>query len=408
MKYVFNICHILLCFNIVKNPAADELLISYRDKMMNQVKLRGAIIGYGFIASKGHMPAYLERTKNSNDVEIVAICDICPARKIDVPGKIRFYTDYQKILSKEVIEELKLDFVDIATHAADHYKIAKMALLSGLHVLCEKPLTTSIADAKDLVQTAFDCKRVLFPCHNYKHAPVINAIRELVNSGKIGKVRSVTLNTFRNTHAVGTEEWKPDWRRFKEYSGGGVAMDHGSHGLYLVFEWLKSFPLSVSASAQNLAFPKYDTEDNFSAFYQFENGHANIYLTWTAGVRKVIYTLQGEKGAITVDDDNIQLAIMTINENKLMSHKADWKFENYNIASNWMDSSHASWFNSMFDKFRSAIDNSDYFNSEIREAFFCIQAIMKAYESIENKSLTTTIDNSFKITQEGVKAEKNL
>jgi hypothetical protein len=62
----------------------------------------------------------------------------------------------------------------------------------------------------------------------------------------------------------------------------------------------------------------------------------------------------------------------------------------------------------MFDKFRSAIDNSDYFNSEIREAFFCIQAIMKAYESIENKSLTTTIDNSFKITQEGVKAEKNL
>jgi predicted dehydrogenase len=395
----------LLCFNVVNIRAVDELLISYRDKMMNQKRLRGAIIGYGFISSKGHMPAYIDRIKNLNDIEIIAICDICPARKVDVPEKIRFFTDYQKLLNKDVLEELKLDFVDIATHAADHYKIAKMALKSGLHVLCEKPLTTSIADAKDLVETAFAYKRVLFPCHNYKYAPVINAIRELVNSGKIGQVRSVTLNTFRNTHAVGTEEWKPDWRRFKEYSGGGVAMDHGSHGLYLVFEWLKSFPVSVTASAQNLAFPKYDTEDNFSAFYEFEKGHANIYLTWTAGVRKVIYTLQGEKGAITVDDDNIQLAIMTTNENKLMSHKAEWKVENYNIASNWMDSSHATWFNSMFNNFKTAIEKNDFLNREMMDAYFCIQAIMKAYESIDNKSLVIAIDNSFRITHDGVKAE---
>jgi predicted dehydrogenase len=184
-----------------------------------------------------------------------------------------------------------------------------------------------------------------------------------------------------------------------------VAMDHGSHGLYLVFEWLKSFPVSVTASAQNLSFPKYDTEDNFSAFYEFEKGHANIYLTWTAGVRKVIYTLQGEKGAITVDDDNIQLAIMTTNENKLMSHKAEWKVENYNIASNWMDSSHATWFNSMFNNFKTAIEKNDFLNREMMDAYFCIQAIMKAYESIDNKSLVIAIDNSFRITHDGVKAE---
>ncbi len=359
--------------------------------MTNQKKLRGAIVGYGFISSKGHMPAYQERIKKHKDVEIVAICDICPERKLDVPAGVRFYTDYQKLLA----EESQLDFLDVSTHAADHHRIAKTALLKGLHVLCEKPLTTSIADAQDLIQTAMACKRVLFPCHNYKHAPVVNAIREVVNSGKIGKVRSITLNTFRNTHAVGTQEWKPDWRRFKEYSGGGIAMDHGSHSLYLTFEWLGGYPKSVTASAQNASYPKYDTEDSFSAVYEFDTGHANLYLTWTAGVRKVIYTIQGEKGALTVDDDHIQLAIKSLKDDVGSSHKADWSVENYNITSDWMDSSHVSWFNSMFDKFKTAILHNDYQNNEIMDAFACIQSIMKAYESIEKNSTKILIDNKF-------------
>jgi predicted dehydrogenase len=359
--------------------------------MLNQSKLKGAIIGYGFISSKGHMPAYLERMNNLKDLEIIAVCDICPDRKSDVPAGIKFYTDYNELFA----DNLQLDFIDVSTHAADHYKISKMALEKGLHVLCEKPLTTSLSDAQDLIQTALANKRVLFPCHNYKYAPVIKTIRDIIDSGKIGKVHSITLNTFRNTHAVGTKEWKPDWRRFKEYSGGGIAMDHGSHSLYLTFEWLRGFPKSVTASAQNFSYPKYDTEDNFSASYEFESGHANLYLTWTAGVRKVIYTLQGDKGAITVDDDNIQVAVMYSNESEGMSHKANWNVENFNIVSDWMDSSHVTWFNSMFDKFKEAINNNDFRNSEITDAYFCIQAIMKAYESIENNSEKININSDF-------------
>jgi predicted dehydrogenase len=360
--------------------------------MGNKKILKGAIVGFGFISSKGHMPAYADRLKKYGDVEIIAICDICPERISDVPTGVRFYTDYQELISKEA--EL-LDFLDVSTHAADHYKISKMALEKGLHVLCEKPLTTSIAEAHDLIQTAISFKRVLFPCHNYKHAPVVNAIREVVESGKIGKVKAITLNTFRNTHAVGTKEWMPDWRRFKEYSGGGIAMDHGSHSLYLTFEWLGGYPKSVTANSQNFSYPKYDTEDNFSAVYEFESGMANIHLTWTAGVRKVIYTLQGEKGAITVDDDQIQLAILNSDESELSSHKATFHTDFYSITSDWMDSSHVSWFNSMFDKFKMAIDHHDFQNKEIMDAYFCIQSIMKAYESIENNSIKLSLENNF-------------
>ena len=69
------------------------------------------------------------------------------------------------------------------------------------------------------------------------HASVVKAINEIIDSGKIGKVRSVTLNTFRNTHAKGVREWKTDWRRHKKWSGGGITMDHGSHSFYLTFDW---------------------------------------------------------------------------------------------------------------------------------------------------------------------------
>lgn len=359
---------------------------------MTQKKLKGAIIGYGFISSKGHMPAYSERMKTDEDVEIIGICDVCADRKKEVPAGIRFFDNYREML-REIGSQL--DFVDVATHASDHYRIAKTCLEFGLHVLCEKPLTTSTEEAEDLIATAIAHNRVLFPCHNYKHAPVVRAIREVIDSGKIGKVHSITLSTFRNTHAVGTKEWLPDWRRYKEFSGGGIAMDHGSHSLYLTFEWLRGYPKSVTALSRNFSSGKYDTEDYFSAVYEFEEGIANVHLTWTAGTRKVLYTIQGTNGAITVDDDKMEIAVKSFKDSEQISHKAEWNTETHSITSNWMDSSHASWFNLMFDRFKRSIAEGDIFNSEIRDAYFCIKTITKSYESIQNDSMKINISNSF-------------
>ncbi len=193
-------------------------------------------------------------------------------------------------------EANSLDFVDISTPPCDHAAIAHLALDAGLHVLCEKPLTTTVGEARSLLEHARRAKRVLFPCHNYKHAPVVKAIREAIGSGRIGRVRSVTLSTFRNTHAKGVPEWNTDWRRQRRYSGGGIAMDHGSHSFYLAFEWMGSYPSAVTAKMSNLEPNRWDTEDNFSAVLTFPTGLAHAHLSWTAGVRKVIYSVQGERG----------------------------------------------------------------------------------------------------------------
>ncbi|MBS2031807.1 MAG: Gfo/Idh/MocA family oxidoreductase [Deltaproteobacteria bacterium] len=344
-------------------------------------KLRGALVGYGFIGGLGHVPAYLERAKSSNDVDLLAVADICAARrelaKKALP-EARIYETYEQLLANEK----ELDFLDVATPPCDHAKIAKAGFERGLHVLCEKPLTTTLEDAAMLLQTAQKQQRVLFPAHNYKHAPVVKAIQKIIASGVIGKVRSVTLSTFRNTHAKGVTEWKTHWRREHRYSGGGIAMDHGSHSFYLTFDWMQGHPTAVTAKMSNLDADKYDTEDNFTASLTFPGGVAHAQLTWTAGVRKVIYTVQGTHGAITVDDDDLQLAVMKKTDGPDVAQGAvTWEVEKRSISSKWMDASHVSWFNALFDQFKAAIDANDYVGHEARDAYRCIELITTAYRS---------------------------
>jgi predicted dehydrogenase len=344
--------------------------------------LKGAVIGYGFISGKGHIPAYLERAQREKDVEIIAVADLCESRRSRAQESLpqsRIYSDYKALLQSEA---KNLDFVDICTPPCDHAEIAHAALDLGLHVLCEKPLTPTLEEAKALLQHAQRAERVLFPCHNYKHAPVVRAIREVISSGKIGKVQSLTLNTYRNTHAKGTPEWKTHWRREKKFSGGGIAMDHGSHTFYLTFDWMGEYPTAVTAKMMNFASDQYDTEDNFSAVLTFPSGMAHAHLTWTAGVRKVIYTVQGEQGAITVDDDDLQIAVMQKTQGIDVAQGAvRWEVEKRSITSDWMDASHVSWFNSLFDQFKKAISENDFVSKEAREAFLCIQLITAAYRS---------------------------
>jgi len=320
--------------------------------------LKGAIVGFGFISGKGHYPAYLKR----GDVEIVAVADVCPARLQAAP-KARLYPTWQELLDKE----RELDFIDISTPPAFHAEIALAALERGIHVLCEKPLTVSVAEARQMVDAARAHRRVVFPAHNYKHAPVVKFAQEVIRQGRIGTVRAVTLNTFRTTHAKGVPEWNTDWRRDRRLSGGGIAMDHGSHSFYLTFAWLGSLPTHVTAKTLTLD-ARYDTEDNLNCVLTFPNGFAHTFLTWTAGVRKVVYSLQGSQGALVIDDDDWELT-------------SGGATEHGSIESDWMDASHTKWFNSLFDQFRAAIREGDFVGRELREAVACIQIIETCYRS---------------------------
>ena len=324
--------------------------------------LNGAIVGLGYIAGKGHLPAYLKM----KDVRIVAVADITKARreyaKQTIPG-VRTYETHEQLLAAE----RDLHFIDIATPPCDHASIAEAAAARGIHVLCEKPLTTSAESARKLMLTAAAKKVVIFPCHNYKHAPVIGEVRNILSSGKIGEVTTATLATYRPTHARGVAEWLTDWRRVRRYSGGGIAMDHGSHSFYLMFLFMGAYPTAVSAKAFTVA-GEWDTEDNVTAALSFPRGFANVFLTWTAGARKVIYTIQGTRGAITISDDDFELATAS-------------GVEKRTIVSAFNDASHTSWFTSLFDAFRDAIARKQYVSRELEEAYVCVHLIERIYDS---------------------------
>jgi predicted dehydrogenase len=351
-------------------------------------KLRGAIVGYGFIMERGHAAAYRQRNGASGDLEIVAIADISEARR-EVARQhfpeARIYADHVSLLEAETGQldaqlDFQLDFVDIATPPSDHAVVTHAAFDRGLHVLCEKPLATSIDEARGMLQHAKSAERVLYPCHNYKHAPVVKTVRAILESGRIGRVHLVTLQTFRNTHAKGVNEWRTDWRREHRYSGGGIAMDHGSHTFYLAFEWLRAYPTAITARTATLG--PFDTEDDFTCSLKFPTGVASAHLSWNAGVRKVLYTLHGERGAVRVEDDAIEVATQVPGAGGAVT----WKFERQDIPSDWMDSSHVNWFNSLFDDFRGAIARRDFAGKEAQEAFLCVQLIATAYASARQDS----------------------
>lgn len=364
--------------------------------MPPQTPLRGAIVGFGFISGKGHLPAYLERAKAKGDVRIDAIADVSPARLEEARKALpeaRIYSDASELIEKEAGN---LDFIDLSTPPYEHARLSIEALQKGLHVLCEKPLATSIDEAKSMLAAAKASKRVLFPCHNYKHAPVVRAIREVIDSGVIGEVRSVYLQTFRNTHAKGVPEWKTHWRRDMRYSGGGIAMDHGSHTFYLTFDWLNSYPTAVTAKManQSASLPdlpgglRFDNEDQFSCVLTFPDGKlACANLTWTAGVRKVIYSVQGSKGALTVEDDDLEIARMIATDGPDVAQGAvKWETEKRSIASNWMDASHVTWFDSLFTQFTHSIATKEWVGKETEEAYRCVELIQTAYASAKDSS----------------------
>jgi predicted dehydrogenase len=351
-------------------------------------KLRGALVGYGFIMERGHAAAYQQRGGASGDVEIVAIADVSEARRAVAHAhfpQARLYADHAALLDAETAPGRDgLDFVDIATPPSDHAVVTHAALDRGLHVLCEKPLATTIDDARAMLRHAMAAERVIYPCHNYKHAPVVKTVRAILESGRIGRVHLVTLQTFRNTHAKGVGEWRTDWRREHRYSGGGIAMDHGSHTFYLAFEWLRSYPTAITARAATMG--PFDTEDDFTCSLKFPTGVASAHLSWNAGVRKVLYTVHGDRGAVRVEDDAVEVATQTPAPTSVDPNAVSWKFERHDIPSDWMDSSHVNWFNSLFDDFRGAIARREFVGKEAEEAFLCVQLIATAYASAQKDS----------------------
>jgi predicted dehydrogenase len=267
---------------------------------MRRGALRGAFIGFGNVALKGHLPGWRLR----NDVTIAAATDIIAARReaflAACPGA-RWYETVDDLLASET-----LDFVDICTPPGTHGELIAEALMARLHVLCEKPLVTRAGDALAVAAAAASADRVVHTVHNWLKAPICLRIAALLDADAIGAVRSVQWRTFRTQPAVSVEfDGTGNWRIDPAMAGGGVLLDHGWHSLYCIMRWVGHAPWGVTASLESRRFHQWSVEDTATLTLHLGTSTANIHLTWAADERSNHIELEGEHGRIKVISDTV-------------------------------------------------------------------------------------------------------
>ncbi|MFP4353993.1 MAG: Gfo/Idh/MocA family protein [Phycisphaerae bacterium] len=214
---------------------------------MNPVRI--AILGCGGMAG-GHA----RKLKVRNDVEIVALCDIDPARieslcqrrlaEVD-PAPARF-TD-----PAEMYDQAKPDAVVIVTPHALHYDQAVEALDRGCHVLLEKPMVTSPDQARDLAEKVQQSGKVLIVCYNTAFTRPMIYVRQAIRDGRLGRLEMVTGYLAQNWKKLTAGSWRQD----PAVSGGGQAFDSGAHLLNSLCWSLQDRPAQVFAIQDNQQTP---------------------------------------------------------------------------------------------------------------------------------------------------------
>ena len=157
--------------------------------------LRFGIVGWGYWG-----PKIARNLDSLPGVSVEMVVDMDAKRLTSI-------STYQPwIRTSTLLDELLQSDVDgivIATPVHTHYTLAKAALLHGKHVLVEKPLTSNVAQAQELVSLARQLKRVLMVGHTFEYSPAVNELRKLVQNGDLGKIycvetERVNLGLFRN------------------------------------------------------------------------------------------------------------------------------------------------------------------------------------------------------------------
>jgi predicted dehydrogenase len=323
--------------------------------------LRGAFIGFGNVAAKGHLPGWRSR----DDVRIVAATDALSTRRdafLEACPAGRWYESVQDLLSGET-----LDFVDICTPPSSHAALIKQALEADLHVLCEKPLVTRLADAQIVTATAARAGRVVHTVHNWLKAPICRKISALIAEGAIGRPRSIRWRTLRTQPAVAvTPDGGTNWRVDPTIAGGGILFDHGWHALYCMVRW-GGAPRAVAAKLEKRRFHEWPLEDTATVALDLMSGTGEIYLTWAGEERANTIQIDGEQGSINAAGEHVVL--------KTSSGEQRWACP----PSLSEGSHHQDWFVGVAEDFRVAATAGD--KSNLEEAVLCAQLIDLAQRS---------------------------
>lgn len=247
--------------------------------------LRAGIIGAGFIGR-----VHIETVRRLGFAEVIAIADTNGAEEI--AGKLsvpNYFKDY-----KHMIDTMNLDIIHICTPNNTHFEIAMYALSHGVHVLCEKPMTTSVEQARLLLKKSEETGLVAAINFHNRFYPMCSHLMNIVKDKELGDIFSISGSYMQDWLLYDTDY---SWRLNEKESGNTrVIADIGSHWIDLaefvsghkVTEVFADFqtihPIRKKPKGTILAYSKSDntksdyepipihTEDNASVMFRFDNG----------------------------------------------------------------------------------------------------------------------------------------
>jgi UDP-N-acetyl-2-amino-2-deoxyglucuronate dehydrogenase len=221
------------------------------------MKMRFAIIGCGRIA-KRHAEQIIKQGI------LTAVCDIIPEKANEMAAlyKAKAYYSIEALLAAEN----NLDVVTICTPNGLHALHSIKVLEAGINVLCEKPLCIAAADGESMIEAATKANKKLFVVKQNRYNPPVAFLKDLIISGKLGKIFSFQINCFWNRPS----EYYTDWKGKKDLDGGTLFTQF-SHFIDLL-HWLLGDVEQVKNIAKNFAHPSIEFEDTGVVLFEMKSG----------------------------------------------------------------------------------------------------------------------------------------
>jgi len=219
----------------------------------------------------------------------------------------RIYTSYEEMAARESQRKDGIQAVAIVTPNHMHYGPARAFLEAGIHVICDKPLTSTLADARALAAVKPKRGAKFLLTHNYTGYPLVRQARELVRSGVLGKIRVVQVEYPQDWLTNVVHNKQADWRTDPERSGAGGAIgDIGTHA-YNLARFVTGLK-TEAVSADLASFVKgRKLDDNVHIMLRFQGGARGML--WASqvavgcenGLQLRVY---GEKAGLEWRQDN--------------------------------------------------------------------------------------------------------
>ena len=306
--------------------------------------LKTGIIGCGDIALSKYLPAIKENGK----IEVLAFCDVIKESAIKASKEFevadaKIFTDYQELLKED------LDAVYVLTPNSSHAPISIAAMRAGKHVMCEKPMAKTYAEAKEMVEVAKETGKLLNIAYQNRYRSDSTYLKRACENGELGEIY------YGKAHAV-RRRAVPTWGVFldEDAQGGGPLIDIGTHALDLTLWMMDNYePEMVLGSVyRKLADQKetgnawgdwdnkeFTVEDSAFAFIKMKNGATiNLEASWalnTLDVKEARTTLCGTKAGADMEKglriNKARFGKLTVETPQLSGEGVDFFFEGLEV-----------------------------------------------------------------------------